>query len=191
TAVKDGHFDEEKALAAYADAFREYGLGPDTIDPREAGERIQARPIHRQLVAALDHWSLAGRKAAGSGPKWASAAAQAADRDEWRNRLRDAWGRQDSKAVDELLSSAPAEGWPSVISIRPREGAAGKWLINQLRRAQERRPDDFWSNHELALYLQSSRPPRWEEAVRYYSIAVSLRPRSPGARLNLGKPLSA
>jgi tetratricopeptide (TPR) repeat protein len=194
TAVKDGHFDGEQEAAAYAEAFHWYGLDADSLDPREAGERIRARPIHRQLVVALDGWAVAGREVRDQGWTWALAAARAADGDEWRNRLRDAWERKDHKTVDELLASAPAEGGAWFVGLaaglHPREGAAGERALRLLRQAQEQHPDDFWANHYLAWYLQHSRPARLEEVVRYYSIAVALRPQSPGARLNLGKALS-
>jgi hypothetical protein len=46
TAVKDGHFDWEVTAAAYADAFREYGLDVDGLDPDAAAEQIRSRSIH-------------------------------------------------------------------------------------------------------------------------------------------------
>jgi eukaryotic-like serine/threonine-protein kinase len=192
TEVKDGHFDYEGAMEAYARAFREYGLDADSLGPQEAGERIRARPVHRQLVEALDRWALAGRETGGGA--WPAAAARAADPDGWRDRVRDAWARKDGQAVDGLLTSAPAEGWSSVmglaLSTRPlKELATGGRAIRLLRRAQELRPDDFWANHELAFHLENSRPPLLEEATRYYTVAVALRPQSPGARLNLARVL--
>jgi tetratricopeptide (TPR) repeat protein len=190
-AVKDGHFDEKEACAAYAEAFRWYGLDVDNFDPREAGERIRARPIQRQLVAALDHWTVVGWNVGVQNWAWAAAAARAADPDEWRDRLRDAQGRHDSKAVDELLASIPAEHWSSKIALitKFKRFAASERAVTLLRQAQERHPDDFWANHDLAYYLTHSRPPRLEEAVRYYTAAVALRPHSPGGRLNLGVAL--
>jgi serine/threonine protein kinase/Flp pilus assembly protein TadD len=194
-ASKNGHFDEEAACAAFAAAFRWYGLEADSLDPRDAGKRIRARPIYRQLVAALDHWAVVERGVGSQGWKWAAAAARAADPDEWRNQLRDAWQRLDGKAVDELLAAAPAEGWSLFVGLthglRPRDdGAAGEQLLSLLRQVQKRRPDDFWANHALASYLLLSRPPRLEEAIRYYTAAVALRPQSPTARVNLGVALA-
>jgi Flp pilus assembly protein TadD len=193
-ALKDGKFDAKAACAATAEAFRGYGLDPDSLDPREAGERIRARTIQRQLVEALDHWALTGRAVGGGGWAWAAAAVCAADPDEGRCRLRDAWGRQDGKAVEELLVSATAEEWSSLLWIAPtlvmEGGAANERIVRLLQQAQEQHPDDFWPNHQLAQYLQHSRPPRLEEAVRYYTAAVALRPQSPGARLNFGDTLA-
>jgi serine/threonine protein kinase/Flp pilus assembly protein TadD len=193
TEVKDGRFAAELAMAGYAQAFREYGLGPDRFDPQEAAERIRRSPIRRQLVAALDHWAVVGRMVGAPDWSWASAAARAADRDAWRNQLRDAWGRKDNKAMEELLASAPAEGemlfFRLIVGNRPRGGAADERALSLLRQAQAQRPDDFWANHNLACCLHHSQLPRLEEAIRYYTAAVALRPQSAGARMNLGLAL--
>jgi tetratricopeptide (TPR) repeat protein len=89
----------------------------------------------------------------------------------------------------EVLTSASAEGWLSAIRLLPPFSIQGRTrnerAFGLLRRAQALHPDDFWVNHGLAWCLHYSRPPRLEEAVRYYSVAVALRPQSPGARLNL------
>jgi tetratricopeptide (TPR) repeat protein len=194
TAEKDGHFDWEGASAAYAEAFRWYGLDADSLDPREAGERIRARPTHRQLVTALDRWAVDGKAAGRRDGEWAAAAARAADPDEWRDRLRDAGGRSDGQAVAALLASAPGDELSSVISwalpsLRHKGVTVSERAISLLRQAPERHPDDFWANHQLAQHLRFFRPPRQEEAIRYYTAAVALRPQSPGARNNLGNAL--
>jgi eukaryotic-like serine/threonine-protein kinase len=185
-----GYFDGEAICTAYAEAFRWYGLEAGRLGPRQAGERIRARPVHRQLVAALDHWAAIGRDGGGQNWAWAAAAARAADPDGWRGELRDAWERKDRKAVEESLARAPAEVGTSLLVLHLsflHDGAArNERTVGLLRRAQERHPDDFWANHFLAEYLFRSRPPQLEEVVRYSSIAVALRPQSPAARLNLG-----
>jgi serine/threonine-protein kinase len=58
-----------------------------------------------------------------------------------------------------------------------------------LRRAQETFPGDFWINHNLGQALHNGRPPRREEAIRFLTAAVALRPQSAGARFNLGLAL--
>jgi tetratricopeptide (TPR) repeat protein len=196
TAVKDGHFDDEAACTAFAEAFRWYGLDPDSLDPWEAGGRIWASPIHFQLLVALDHWAGAGSRVGGQGWTWAAAAVRTVDPDDWRNRLRDARDRRDSTATDALLASAPAVGGESFVGLAagfdPREEAAVEQALPLLRQAQRRHPDDFWANHYLATYLRrDSQPPRLEEAIRYYTACVALRPRSSGARVNLGLALAA
>ena len=44
------------------------------------------------------------------------------------------------------------------------------------RRAQRAHPEDFWINHDLARSLMGAGQP--DEAVRFYSAAVAIRPRS-------------
>src|SRR5262249_52657280 len=63
--------------------------------------------------------------------------------------------------------------------------------VRFLRQAQQRHPDDFWINHQLAIHLTNLEPPRLEEAIGFYRAAVALRRDSPGARFNLAKALSA
>jgi serine/threonine-protein kinase len=58
-----------------------------------------------------------------------------------------------------------------------------------LRRAQEAFPGDFWINHNLGRALQNYQPPRLEEAIRFLTASVALRPQSAGAHLNLGLAL--
>ncbi|HEY7424072.1 MAG TPA: tetratricopeptide repeat protein [Gemmataceae bacterium] len=58
-----------------------------------------------------------------------------------------------------------------------------------MRQLQQRHPNDFWVNHELAFCLHRLRSPRLEEAIRFYTAAIALRPQSPGAHNNLGNAL--
>jgi tetratricopeptide (TPR) repeat protein len=58
-------------------------------------------------------------------------------------------------------------------------GDAESWL----RQAQAEYPADFWLNFELAAALEEKRP---TEAIRYYSVALALRPQSAAAHNNLG-----
>jgi tetratricopeptide (TPR) repeat protein len=61
--------------------------------------------------------------------------------------------------------------------------------VELLRRAQRQYPADFWVNHNLGVVLQEVSPPQREEAVRFLTAAVALRPESPGVHLNLGNAL--
>jgi tetratricopeptide (TPR) repeat protein len=70
------------------------------------------------------------------------------------------------------------------LSYALQSAGAEKQAEALLRRLQGQHPDDFWVNHWLAYYLDLQSP-RSEEALRFYTAAVALRPQSPGARLNL------
>jgi serine/threonine-protein kinase len=190
TAIKEGHLDWEGTEAAHAAAFQEYGLDVDGFDPRVAGEQIRLRPIHRQLVAALDDWAYTRRKLRTDGWGQRLAVARAADPDPQRNRLRDALEERDRKALEEPADNEQADGWePETLVLLGRlasgTASAGHVAV-LLGRAQQGHPADFWINETLAALLSESRPPHLEEAIRFYSVAVGLRPRSPAAHLNLG-----
>ena len=62
--------------------------------------------------------------------------------------------------------------------------------LKLLQQAQRRHPGDFWINHELALALAKAEPPQYDEAIRYSTVAVALRPDSPGAHNELGIALA-
>jgi hypothetical protein len=48
-AVKDEHFDRERAALPYAEAFRVNGLDGDQLDPHEAAARIEVSAVREQL----------------------------------------------------------------------------------------------------------------------------------------------
>ena len=52
-----------------------------------------------------------------------------------------------------------------------------------LERARAIHPDDFWINHQLARAYSEILPAQDEQAVRYCSVALALRPRSPASYL--------
>ncbi|HEY7120494.1 MAG TPA: hypothetical protein VH475_28175 [Tepidisphaeraceae bacterium] len=153
TMVKDGHFDSEACVAAYAAAFQWYGLDVEHLDPAEAGERIRSHSIQRQLVTALDHWaSLLGNRK--ERVKQLLAVARVADPDPWRERLRDFLDGKDGKALNELVASdhldelQPATAVVLVrLTLKTPEAERVAILLRQL---QQRHPNDFWVNHELS-----------------------------------------
>jgi tetratricopeptide (TPR) repeat protein len=111
-------------------------------------------------------------------------------RDSLQERLRAAIRRRDLREVSKL---AQAPDLPLVSLAINAKALAGmkEWAAAELllRAGLERNPGDFWLNHELGRLLQDQQPPRAEEAVRYLTAALALRPNSPGVRLNLGLAL--
>jgi len=194
-AVKDGHFDDYACIAAYADAFAWYGLDVEHADAGMAAEFIRSRSILTQLVTALDHWTSIQRSRKDREWKHLLAVARAAEPDEWQNLVRDAWERGDDKAINTLLASDDVETiLPTALSLLGFFDIKQKNIFSErvaalLRRAQQRRPADFWTNHDLAKFLQVAQPPQLEEAIGFYRAAVALRPQSPGVHVNLGHAL--
>jgi tetratricopeptide (TPR) repeat protein len=202
TAVNDGHFDQARAGPAYQQAFEEYGVAVLALSPGEAAERIKARDIRVELAAALDDWALVLRRERPKGDTtWKDllAVARAADPDDWRARLRDAFAREDWHALRQLAASAQASELPpstlDLVAVLLERAGAVELAEDWLRRAQQRHPADFWINQHLALNLidhperADRRSPRWDQAIRFQSVAVALRPRSPGVYDNLGVAL--
>lgn len=195
--LKNGLFDSEREDRGYASTFHDYGIDVETLDPLAAAERIAARPIRVELTAALELWSKSRRRVQqNKGIRWQVllSLANAVDTDFKRTRLRNAVIEGDRQAVvrhaasEELRTSSPGTlvllaGYLEEMGALPEAKAL-------LYRAREQHPDDFWINHQLAYYLASATPPQWDEAIRYFTVAVSLRPESPGARLNLATALS-
>ena len=58
--------------------------------------------------------------------------------------------------------------------------------VSLLRQAQRLHPGDFWINVVLAGCLLDLKFRRYEEAIRYYSAALALRPDSPAVHCNIG-----
>ncbi|HVS34028.1 MAG TPA: tetratricopeptide repeat protein, partial [Gemmataceae bacterium] len=191
--VKDGRFDKGAVDEAYVSAFHEYGLDVDQLDPQTAADQIKARPIHRQLVEALDHWAFIRRKLNTEGCGQRLAATRIVDPDPWRNRLRDALEGKDPKAADEIVAADQAEDWPAptllLLGHLDLGTVARERVAILLGRAQQRHPDDFWINESLWEILVQSGPSHTGEVFRLASVAVALRPQSPGAHLNLGSAL--
>jgi tetratricopeptide (TPR) repeat protein len=193
--VKGQQFDTRAAGPRYAEAFRRYGVDVEALPEAEAARRVRGSAIREALLAALDHWAWStGGK--GAGPVKLSAVADGADDNPWRRSLREAARRKDTARLKELAGDARAlEQPPTVLALLGNilsEVGRGEEAVAFLRQAQQRHPDDFWINHDLAyILLQGVSPPRAEEALGYFRAALALRPGSPGAHFNLGNALLA
>jgi eukaryotic-like serine/threonine-protein kinase len=190
----EGHFDWNTLVQAYGQAFMDYGLGLFVLDPQEAGKRIQDSSIHPQLVAAVDEWAYAARKA--GMPSWRRlvAVARAADPDPWRNRLRDVLEGGEVQTLEELIASAGSDDLSpatAVLLARLAQGTnAAERALPVLRQVRQQHPADFWINHAFASYLSLLGPSYQEEALRCHAIAVSLKPWSAPAHLELADALA-
>jgi len=170
----------------YAGVFQEAGIDLMALPPAEVGARIKARTtsVAAGLVAALDDWAAArrSRRYDRPGAMRLSEAAIAADPDPWRVGLRRALDLDDrasrAKALRDVAASTKPETAPAVdldlLGTALAEVGEPKVAEEVLRDGRRRFPADVWLNYDLAHFLEV--PSRWEEAVRYYSIARALRP---------------
>jgi len=194
--------DYARADREHTAAFREYGIEVDRLRPADAGTRIAATPVAIDLVNALDQWAFICRVLApkdAPGARHLSAVAQAADPDPWRCRLRDALDLESADkerarvAFEELAATAPRDTShrESLSRLAYALGRLGKHetATALLRRAQRAHPDDFWINYDLARSLMGSGRP--DEAARFLTAAVAIRPRSELAHRGLRDALRA
>jgi tetratricopeptide (TPR) repeat protein len=185
--VKDGHFDRDAAAVRLAAAFRNYGLPVLDREPEELAERLAGSEIARQLVSALDHWAWCMPNDADRDRLLA--VARRADRDPLRQQIREATANDDGPALQRLAQDPKTLDEPATTLILLGRSLAKSDLpkaVDLLWSAQQRRPGDFWINQNLASSLREIRPARLDDAIRFNSVAVGLRPQSPGAHQNLG-----
>lgn len=189
-------FAEERALPEYREAFAEYGLRPAATGPAEAADLIQRRPSAARAAAieSLNHWLELAREKKAEEVPWLENVLSAADPVEWRQRLREAQARKDLEALRGLARDGDiALQRPQTVLLLYRALRASgerEESLRLIRRARDIYSGDFWINQRLGMALQTSQPPRLEEAIRFLTAAVAVRPDSPGARLNLGVALA-
>jgi tetratricopeptide (TPR) repeat protein len=190
--VRSYYFDSQAAAPLYSAAFEAYGLPVLKLEPEECAERIAASASAPQLVAALDDWAQSVPDPATKARL--SALAALADRDPLGLQIRAAMVRKDRAELLRLsqqpeILDKPATTLQLLALSLYRVGFLDA-AVSLLRRAEQRRPADFWINHQLAFALMLMKPPRAAEAVGYYRAALVVRPKSPGVLLNLGNALS-
>jgi serine/threonine-protein kinase len=199
--LSENRFAQERAVPKYREAFRAYGLPPGEGEAKVVAERIRQRPaaVREAIVAALDEWdALAGEPKLGivePHREWLRAVLGAAEPAEgWTRQFRAAREEKDEarrKAALEKLAAADDVGTLPVRALtrlakQLEKVEAHASAAQLLRRAQPQNPADFWISHDLGMALQNVTPPEFDEAVRFLTAAVALRPDSPGAHVNLG-----
>jgi tetratricopeptide (TPR) repeat protein len=181
------HYSEQQQDIRFATAFQEFGIDIDGLPPEESAARIGRTRIRQALVRALDEWAALRKQARGDDdPGWKKLVevARQADSDDWRNRFRVALLRLDRPALEKLADEVPdRDVSPATLhllgSALKDVGALVK-AMNVLRQAQQQYRDDPWLNDTLGLFsLNELYPPRFDDAVRYYTNALALRPHSP------------
>jgi tetratricopeptide (TPR) repeat protein len=193
--VVETTFDTTAADPKYADTFRDYGIDVEALARDEAVRRISASAIRVELAVALDDWAYVRKGIAKPfevGWRDLLAIAQQVDPDTLRNAIRSALANNDRKSLPQLAEAAKQQDLPPASTVRLARALHGSGqlrpAVDLLRVAFRKHPRDFWINHELAMILERM-PRHQDEKIRHYTVAVTLRPDSPGAHLNLGVAL--
>jgi len=184
-----GLYDWKAVISEYQRAFREHGIDIETLPPERAAELIRAKPqrIREKLAAALDDWAWRAGP-----PKDARlrTIARGADPDPWRDAIRDAVTKGDAPALRQRAHDPDVARQPVITLDRMGNSLVQACEFEEavvlLRQAQRLHPHDFWINHDLAVALHLAEPAQYDEAIRYYTVAIALRPDSSTTRSNLG-----
>jgi tetratricopeptide (TPR) repeat protein/serine/threonine protein kinase len=183
----------------YPLAFREYGVDVAALPPEQAVAGLQTNPaLAVPVAAALDDWAADLREPGEDPMKWKPlvAVARRLDPDPLRDRLRAVWGqpitpdlqadlRRLAEAID-VKAQSPAT--IELLAVTLIESHLPDPAVRLLRDGQYAYPADFWLNTNLGAILRQRK--EYAGAVRYFSVAVGLRPESAPALLNLGHVLA-
>jgi serine/threonine-protein kinase len=179
------------ADASYQQAFRDYGMDFEKLSPEETAEFIRKRPIKDELLVGLSEWSIARFALMGKNDRllnWAievdlqtdPRSVQSFDSEVKYNEER---GRLNLPFIipndTQFASQTRHQRLGLALAYRMTENWGA--LEALYRYEQRNRPQDFDANHNLAHFLGFvAKPPRLEEAARYYVAGLALRPKDKG-----------
>jgi serine/threonine protein kinase len=199
--TSEGEFDYAKEDEAYAEAFRQFGVDARVLGAQEIADRTSATTIRLELASELDNWALTRWSMRPEGDEIAKklvAAARLADPDELRNRIRDAQETRDANVLSDLLTTESDRvlQWPTsrllfaaLFQLDP-EQLQSEQLMTLTRRLHRDRPDDFWNNYTLASLYAVTEPPQYEDAARFYTVALALQPENAAAQNDFARLLA-
>jgi serine/threonine-protein kinase len=204
TVASKNDFAKDRAVPLFREALWAYGMPAGQGEPAAVAARIRERPapVREGLLAALEEWidlandpRLALTEPHGD---WLRAVMVAAEpQDGWARRVRLASAEKNVAKRREALERLAEEADVRILPVRSltrlaerlRRVSANASAVRLLRRARQQHAADFWVNHNLGVALKPLTPPERDEAVRFLTTAVALRPESPGAHFNLGNAL--
>jgi serine/threonine protein kinase len=177
--VGDGYFQRDAAAEERTRAFARYGIVPGATPPSQAAERVSRSLVRERLLIALHQWLAEARSPELLG------ILRAADREEFRSSLREAFFAGDDNRVRELASSPAALAQPAWVAVvlADRQSIPLDRRHQLLRNAVYHRPAEFSLLLNLAFLSKSPADLEWHRA------AVAVRPRSPIAWGSLGDAL--
>lgn len=177
------------AIAAYASAFREYGLDVQRLAPPSFLKCWKLEPLsfHESALGSLLDWLMIDQR---EQPRL-NEILELVDNDPWRQEVRVAFVRRDLKGLD-LLSDQAMESVhrARVLGCAFRQCGAVETSARFLERAASKWPDDFWIQMQLGICyatLPAAKPANYSDAVGCFKAAVAISPRSAAAYGNLGR----
>ncbi len=189
----DDDADRRARRTAYAAVFRERGFDATAAAPEPLVQWVRGATNREDIVAALDDWLILCDPGDPASP-WARIFdfLSEVDPDPDRRHLRELSMRRERAALLELARSDAPHSWPAAnLRMLARAlaclGERGD-AVRVLERAQTRFPEEVSVNHDLGVLVRSEAE-RIEDAVRLFSMAIALRPRSGHLRADLAQVL--
>ncbi|MCA9199117.1 MAG: protein kinase, partial [Planctomycetales bacterium] len=189
----DGNLDSFDEVNHYRQAFANFGVVMETDAISDAAMRLKIISTEDRIetIAVLD-W-LAGKHPVESAlADWCGTLAAEIDEDPWRQALRHACQHDDAETLQRLTLEIDfdTQPIPLVTLLSYRLADAGQLdLANQLLlSAQQAKPEDHGVNRQLGYWEFAQA--NYDEAARFFSVAVALRPRSAAAKSDLGVALA-
>jgi serine/threonine protein kinase/tetratricopeptide (TPR) repeat protein len=183
-------FDIARAAPLYAQLLGDYGVDPAA--PEAAAARVRDSRLREALLSALADWAQVAQDK-GEQEQVERVYQLAVPPDSIRTRLLVAVRRRNGAELVKLMQEPSFHHVaPASLVLSARELAyANEWVAAEqlLRAGLDRRPGDFWLNHDLGDVLLNQQPSRVEEAVRYQTAALALRSDSPLVHLKLALSL--
>jgi serine/threonine protein kinase/Flp pilus assembly protein TadD len=187
-------FKVEIALPALIESFQQCYQIEFVATPAEQAVAILQRrpkPVQDVLLSALEMCLDIVPKDVPQARSWLASVLDAADTGPWRKRAQQAVPASDWKALEQVIEEAATARQPPSLLLRLawKIPSTSPICLKLSRRIRQMYPGDFWANHGLAyvLHFGHSRP---EEAIRYYTAALALRPHNAGAGVELGSALA-
>jgi serine/threonine protein kinase/Flp pilus assembly protein TadD len=195
--VSISDFKAQIAFTALKQAFqRQYHMEFGVTPIEQAVTILQQRPkaVQDVLLEALEVSLDDAPKDDRQARPWLTSVLDAADTGPWRKRAQQAVQASDWKALEQLIEKAATARQPPSLLLRLARmiPTASPIRTQVARRIQWVYPGDFWANRDLANWLHfASQPPQLEESIRYYCVALALRPGHPAVCVDLGNALAA
>jgi serine/threonine-protein kinase len=192
------YFPDSRAIQEYAQAFHEYGVDVEQLSAAMAINRLAAlSALTPPIIAALDNWAEARRRKFGmDDPGWKSLVAieRGIDKDPLREQIWDCLGQPVTPELQarlrRLAESIDVKSQSSQTLVMLARLLVNTQLadsaIQILQDGQYAHPGDYWLSSELGNQLFRKGD---AEAIRYFSVAVAIRPDSVTAHYVLGSTL--
>jgi eukaryotic-like serine/threonine-protein kinase len=187
----------DKIDSEYAGAFRDFGIDPDHLDPKDTGRLLRSRSEPLEFALFLDDWTLIRRSALGENGKdsWRRliATARATDPDPWRDELRMLIDSGKHEEVRRLAANQKAlEAQPArtlyllaqalELSRNDNHAYYLKESVEILKRAWRISPDDYQICATLGRACESE-----IDKIRFCTAAVTAKPKSARSRSFLAR----